>query len=37
VAARRSAGLAVAARYTWAASASAHADVYWSISGRREG
>ncbi|MCU1462340.1 MAG: glycosyltransferase [Acidimicrobiales bacterium] len=37
VAARRSAGLAIASRHTWAASASAHADVYWSVSGRREG
>jgi glycosyltransferase involved in cell wall biosynthesis len=35
--ARRSAGLSVAARHTWAASAAAHADVYLSVSGRREG
>jgi glycosyltransferase involved in cell wall biosynthesis len=34
---RRANGLAIAARHTWAASAESHADVYWSISGRREG
>jgi glycosyltransferase involved in cell wall biosynthesis len=33
VEARCSAGLSVAARHTWAASAAAHADVYWSVRG----
>ena len=37
VTARRAAGLSVAARHTWSASAAAHARVYWSVARRREG